>query len=298
MELFVTTCSADMGSTPIASTIRRRFPKQKVYSEQTHTTLMNKPAKKKQYGQHFLRSFEPIQCMLNNVKVTRETSVVEIGCGEGVLTKAILNQTPCRALHVFEIDSEWADHTRTNITDERLHITVTDVLKAKFENTLEPLAPCVLMANLPYQITFPLFERIAAAPQVFTHGVVMVQEEAAQRMVSTSGRRYGSISLLLQYSLQFTLLDQVPASMFSPPPKVMSRLVHFAPRPEVQKIEDATTFWKFTRSCFVSPRQNLRNNLKRTHYDWRTLSEETLKLRAQQLELSQFIAIWEQIKKS
>lgn len=234
--------------------------------------------------------------MLDNVRVTKETSVVEIGCGEGVLTKAILNHTPCRALHVFEIDPEWADHTRASIDDERLHITITDVLTAKFEDILEPLAPCVLMANLPYQITFPLFQRIAAAPNTFTHGVVMVQEEAAQRMVSTSGRRYGSISLLLQHSLEFTLLDQVPASMFSPPPKVMSRLVHFAPRKEVAEIEDATGFWKFTRTCFMSPRQTLGNNLKRTHYNRNALSPETLRLRAQQMELSDFIVVWELLK--
>ena len=62
---------------------------------------------KKGYGQHFLRDQSVVDKMIAQVTLTPETSVFEIGCGDGFLTKSIL-QTPIRRLWVFEIDPEWA----------------------------------------------------------------------------------------------------------------------------------------------------------------------------------------------
>lgn len=254
-----------------------------------------KPAKKKQFGQHFLRDHAPINSMLATVDITKHTTVVEIGCGDGILTRAILNQSPCKALRVFEIDPEWAEVVRGQTDDPRLSITLGDVMQVDLEKELGDVERLVMLANLPYQITFPLFQKLSQHNELFSHGVVMVQEEAAQRMVSTSGRRYGSISLFLQYYFEFTLSDPVPPTMFSPPPKVNSRLVEFKPRTGMPEIPNAEAFWRFIRACFMTPRQTLRNNLKRTHFNWQMLDDKTLRLRAQQMKLSDFIALWEKI---
>lgn len=254
--------------------------------------MNNKPAKKKQFGQHFLRDHNPINEMLATVSITRTTTVVEIGCGDGILTRAILNQSPCKALHVFEIDKEWADVVRGQTSDPRLHFTLGDVLAADLEALLSDQQPLILLANLPYQITFPLFQKLAQHRMLFSEGVVMIQEEAAQRLVATSGRRYGSISLLLQSYFNFTLKSQVPPSAFNPPPKVMSRLIAFTPKATRPVIPNEVNFWKFIRACFITPRQTMRNNLKRTHFNWQSIAPETLKLRAQQMNLNDFLALW------
>lgn len=257
--------------------------------------MSTKPAKKKQFGQHFLRDHTPIDCMLATLKPSRDDTVVEIGCGDGVLTRAILNQSPCKALHVFEIDPEWAEVVRAQIDDKRLSIRVGDVMSVDFNEALSAHQPVILMANLPYQITFPLFEKLAYTNGLFKGGIVMIQEEAAQRMVATSGRRYGSISLFLQYHFDFTLHMLVPPQAFNPPPKVNSRLIQFTPRTDKQPLPEPHKFWKFVRACFITPRQTLRNNLKRSGYDWHKLDDATLALRAQQCVLNDFIAMWHQI---
>jgi len=63
---------------------------------------------KKKHGQNFLKDSSYIDRMIAAVHVDKNISVMEIGCGEGILTQAIL-QGPCKQLKVFEIDPEWAN---------------------------------------------------------------------------------------------------------------------------------------------------------------------------------------------
>ena len=257
--------------------------------------MNNRPKLKKKFGQHFYVMPRRSTICSPLFPLLKKTTVVEIGCGDGVLTRAILHQSPCKALQVFEIDPEWAEVVRGQTDDSRLTITLGDVMETDLEQELKNEDHLVMLANLPYNITFPLFEKLATCAHLFTHGMVMVQEEAAQRMASTSGRRYGAISLFLQYHFTFTLHIKVPPEAFKPAPKVDSRLVEFVPRTNQQPLPNPVTFWKFVRACFATPRQTLRNNLKRTGYRWNNLDDQTLGKRAQQLVLDDFITIWKQI---
>lgn len=252
------------------------------------------PPQKKHLGQHFLISQTPINTMLSAIKLTPDTTVVEIGCGNGILTRAIL-ETKCKALHVIEIDADWANHIHETIHDDRLTIHHEDALKFDF-NTIKTDGPLVLMANLPYLITFPLFTGLTKNHTLFSDAMVMIQDEAAERIAHTTGRRFGAVSMFLQHYFTFSLYDKVPASYFSPAPKVMSRLMRFQPKQTLMPLEDAEAFWTFVYACFKSPRQTLGNNLKRTTYQWKQLSAETLGLRAQQLSETELYALWQKIK--
>lgn len=248
------------------------------------------PRQKKHLGQHFLISDAPINSMLSAIPIGPETTVVEIGCGNGILTKAILS-TRCKALHVIEIDPEWAEHLYNTVNDPRLTIHVADAVAFDFRS-LKGDGPLVLLANLPYVITFPLLEKFTRDHLLFDDGMVMVQEEAAERIAHTSGRRFGAVSAFLQSYFDFTLHDKVPPYLFSPAPKVDSRLVRLKPKQTLMEIAEPEAFWLFMRACFKNPRQTLSNNLKRTYYAWQKLDAETLKLRAQQLSTAQLHELW------
>jgi len=252
-------------------------------------------AKKKQYGQHFLTKQSVVDNMVQEVTITQDTHVMEIGCGSGFLTRTILNQSPCKALHIYEIDTEWADYICKNIEDSRIQMNTINVLDVDL-STLKKHSPLVLLANLPYQITFPLFYRFAENSDLFTQGVVMIQEEVAQKIVATRGRPYSAASLYLQHYFSFKLLEKIGPESFSPPPKVDSRLLYFEPKAVRPEIPNAEKFWKFLRLCFASPRQTLRNNLARTHIDVTKIDEKLLKLRAQQISFETFLHIWEQLR--
>lgn len=254
----------------------------------------NQPRKKKSLGQHFLRKQSVVDRMIDKVTITPETSVLEIGCGDGFLTSAILAQTKCKELRVYEIDSEWAQFVRNKIRDPRLNILRENILEINFENELASQKPWVILANLPYQITFPILFLFQQNKHLFTEGVVMIQEEVAHKIVAQQGRTYSPTSLFLQHHFTLELLDKVEPAAFTPPPKVFSRTLYFKSRHDVPEIPDEDGFWKFLKLCFKSPRQTLRNNLRSTHY-YESVSKmpgELLSLRAQQITFDQFLEIW------
>ncbi|MCF7799595.1 16S rRNA (adenine(1518)-N(6)/adenine(1519)-N(6))-dimethyltransferase RsmA [Candidatus Babeliales bacterium] len=256
---------------------------------------MNKKIeKKKKFGQHFLRKQPVVDHMIDKVQISPNTYVMEIGCGDGFLTQSILQQTKCKELWVYEIDPEWANFVKNKIQDSRLKIFQENILELNF-SVLESNKPWVLLANLPYQITFPIFFLLQRNKALFQEGVVMVQEEVAKKITATRGKGYSSTSLFLQYHFEFQLLEKIEPGAFSPPPKVFSRLIYFKPKFDLVQIPNEAEFWRFLKLCFLSPRRTLRNNLITTHCDLKKIPENLLGLRAQQLSFNDFLKIWEKI---
>lgn len=257
----------------------------------------NLPAKKKSLGQHFLRKQSVVDHMIDEVTITPQISVMEIGCGDGFLTRAILEQTKCKQLWVYEIDPEWAHYVQEQVHDPRLKIFIENVLDLDV-TPLKEHTPWVLLANLPYQVTFPILYLILRNKYLFNEGVVMMQEEVAQKLVATSGRSCTPVSLFLQYNFEFKLLEKIEPGAFSPPPKVFSRLVYFKPKLEQKEIPNIEDFWKFIKQSYRMPRRTLHNNLRTTHYDITRIPETILTMRSQQLSFEQFCEIWQLLHKT
>lgn len=251
-------------------------------------------ALKKKYGQHFLQDNSFIQSMLDKVKL-HGASVFEIGPGQGALTREIL-KTDVTRLWAFEIDQEWADYLRKTINDPRFLVNLVNILDVDF-TIFDEHKSWILLSNLPYQITFPLLYLLQKNRALLQEGVIMVQEEVAQKIVAHRGRDYGYSSLFFQHYFDWELMDKVPPSAFYPPPKVYSRLLYFKPKKNIMPIAEEELFWRFIKCCFKQPRRTLKNNLEQAHYHIDSLDDVTLHLRAQQMDMHAFLALWEMLRK-
>lgn len=251
---------------------------------------------KKQFGQHFLRNELVVHHMIDAVSLTQSSSVFEIGCGDGFLTRMILQQ-PLQRLWIFEIDPQWADYVKNALPDGRMTLFQENILDTDF-GMLKPFAPWTLLANLPYQITFPILYRLQQNRDLLAEGVIMVQEEVAQKIVGQKGRGYGFTSLFFQHYFEWKLLDKVPPQAFLPPPKVFSRLLYFKPKTVIDDIPQEEKFWEFIKACFKQPRRTLRNNIKSFLPDATIIPEKYLNLRAQQMDKQQLLDLWNMIKSS
>jgi len=250
---------------------------------------------KKKFGQHFLRDKNILSAIVHKVEINDTSSIFEIGCGDGSLTSEIL-KTPMARLWVFEIDYQWADYVKEHFgSDNRLAVFTENVLDADFSRFKE-FAPWTLLANLPYQITFPILHLLQRNIHLLKEGVIMVQEEVAQKIVKTRGRGYGFISLFFQYHFEWELMDKISPKAFYPSPKVYSRLMYFKPQKNREPIPDVQNFWQFIKLCFKQPRRTLRNNLVQTHYPIEKISEDILSLRSQQMLMSDFLKLWDLIR--
>lgn len=248
---------------------------------------------KKKFGQHFLEDITVIEQMLAAVSITPCTSIFEIGAGSGILTHEIL-KTCCKKLCSFEIDNEWAEKLKNEIKDSRFSLFNIDFLEFDLE-LLKKEGNWSVLANLPYNITFPILEKFVKIHNYIFEGVIMIQEEVAQKIAATSGRSYGAVSIFFQYFFDWKLLSQIPPQAFNPPPKVFSRLIYFKPRKNKAEIENKEAFFKFIRVCFKQPRRTLKNNLQAGCIDYKNLDENILKLRAQQMNVEQLLFVFNSI---
>ena len=247
----------------------------------------------KKHGQYFLRDETVTQNMLDGLTL-KGASVFEIGCGDGFLTKAILKEDVSR-LWVFEIDPLWAHNVAVTCANKRLTVTVTDFLEVQPEQ-LVPHAPWIVLSNLPYHLTFPILHKIKEFGDLIPCGVVMMQEEVAQKIVKKQGKGYGYVSLFFQYYFDWKLLAKVLPESFFPHPKVASRLIAFTRKKNVLPIPEEKNFWYFIKLCFAQPRRTLRNNLAQTHVPLDLFTPETLNLRSQQMTMHDFLEIWEKVR--
>jgi 16S rRNA (adenine1518-N6/adenine1519-N6)-dimethyltransferase len=130
--------------------------------------------------------------------------------------------------------------------------------------------------------------------------VFLLQQEVAQRVCAVPGtKKFAPLSILLQNEFQTRLHFRVPASSFSPPPRVESALISLKKRHQpLHFVPNQETFAKFLKGAFHSRRKKLSNNLKALKISPSQIREAYLacgideKLRPEQVSISQFYALF------
>lgn len=122
-----------------------------------------------------------------------------------------------------------------------------------------------ILANLPYNVGTPLFVRWLEAepwPAWWASATLMFQQEVAERIVAAPGTSaYGRLSVLAQWRATARLALKVHRSAFTPPPKVMSAVVHIVPGPAPEGVSGAMLS-RLTAAAFGQRRKMLRQSLK------------------------------------
>jgi 16S rRNA (adenine1518-N6/adenine1519-N6)-dimethyltransferase len=224
--------------------------------------------KKPKLGQNFLRDQNAIQRIAASLGELTGQTVVEIGPGQGAITRALAEH----AGHVIaiELDRELAPRLREQFPVERVTVVEQDVLQFDFaEASAAAGQRLAVLGNLPYYITSPILLKMAAAHTALDRAVLMVQREVADRIVAAPGSRdYGLLSVTVQMYGPPVSLFTLPPGAFSPPPDVHSTVFRwrFAPRFAELGVEEGA-FFRFVRRAFAQKRKTLVNNLRAAKYD-------------------------------
>lgn len=195
--------------------------------------------------------------------------ILEIGCGPGVLTHRMI-QAGARVTAI-EIDEGSIEHMSLQFQDEiesgSLTLLAGDALKVKWPADVDRI-----IANIPYQISSPLCERIQQlrsrgwpAEATFAGAVLLVQEEFAERMVMAYEMDRGPLGMSLWLDFDAQMGRRVSPAAFSPQPRVHSRLVSLTPneRQGAWGEFDRRLFRQVVAHCFEDRRRKIRNRLRR-----------------------------------
>jgi 16S rRNA (adenine1518-N6/adenine1519-N6)-dimethyltransferase len=214
---------------------------------------------KKALGQHFLHDGNYLARIVAAIRPEPDDLMVEIGPGQGALTKPLLEKL--NHLHVVEIDRDLVAHLSQAFPPERLTIHPADALKFDFGSLGAPLR---VVGNLPYNISSPLLFHLADYADQVSNMHFMLQKEVVDRMAAAADTPdYGRLSVMLQARFRVMKLFNVPPGAFTPPPKVDSAVVRLVPLPkEAIPYRDAQRFGEIVARAFGQRRKTLRNTLK------------------------------------
>lgn len=191
-------------------------------------------------------------------------TVFEVGPGPGGLTRALL-RAGAKVIAVERDDrclpllAELGDAFAGQLT------VIADDAMAVDVDALTGGAPYHIVANLPYNVGTALFTRWlepAAWPPRWLSLTLMFQLEVAERIVAPVGTdAYGRLAVLAQWRSTAKIAMKVHRSAFTPPPKVMSAIVHVTPAQQPEGVAPKRLS-KLTEKGFGQRRKMLRQSLK------------------------------------
>ena len=217
---------------------------------------------KRSLGQNFLTDDALFAQLVALSGVGKEDCVLEIGAGAGGMTKAL--SVACRHVISIEVDGTLIPILKVSLEKcGNVQLVHGDVMRLNLPELTAPLGPFHVVANIPYYLTTDLLTLLLGGSMPVQSISVMVQKEAAERITAGPGDEgYGMLAVRAQYFYDPVIALDVPACMFTPPPKVDSAFVVMPKRekPPVQANDEAL-FFKVAAAAFAMRRKTMENNL-------------------------------------
>ena len=220
---------------------------------------------KKSLGQNFLLDLNLTSKIARYAGNLDQFDILEIGPGPGGLTRSLLNEG-ARKVVAIEKDSrciEALEEIQATFPG-RVKLLQGDALSTNASEHLSE--PVRIIANLPYNIGTELLVRWLTSktwPSFWQSMTLMFQKEVANRIVASPGSKaYGRLSVMSQWRCDTKIAFNVPASAFTPPPKVESTLVHFESLKEPKFPAEVEVLEFVVSKAFNQRRKMLRGALK------------------------------------
>lgn len=211
---------------------------------------------KKSLGQHWLHDEASLKAMISAGEVNSEDLVLEVGPGLGTLTKKLCSKA--YKVIAVELDDTLVSELAGRVKVDNLEVVHQSILE--FDLSSLPKGYKVI-ANIPYYLTSNLVRKLLESTNQPSNITLLVQKEVAQRIVASPGQM-SILSVSVQYYGSAKLKEEVPARLFTPPPKVDSQIIQIIPYAK-QLFPDVDTevFFKIVKAGFSEKRKKLRSSL-------------------------------------
>ncbi len=271
---------------------------------------------KKSLGQHFLHSPSALKKIVDAAHIAPGETVLEIGPGTGVLTKALL-ETGAKVVAIEKDNRAFdvlSNKFAPEIVNEKLELVIGDVLEENFSSTSNLSTKLregkyALVANIPYYITGAILEKFLEYSPRPNRMVLLVQKEVAERIVARD-KKESILSISVKAFGTPRVIAIVPRGAFVPAPNVDSAILEIndisgknftAITKKNQNNVEIARFFEIVKVGFAHKRKFVKRNLESV-LDQKTLeqiwTEQNIpeKIRAEDMSLEQFIYLSRGIK--
>ena len=239
---------------------------------------------RRRFGQNYLSDKSVIYQIVDKINPAKEDSFIEIGPGQGAITRDIKNNS--KHLTLIEIDKENVAYLKKSLGNE-IEIFEEDILKIDLSFIKNNDR---IVGNLPYNIASQIILRFLELNRKISDMHFMVQKEMAEVLTSSPGNKsWNKFAVKVAFFYETEILMDISPEAFDIKPKVDSSLVRFKPI-NSQAFEKKKLFQIIDLS-FQSKRKTIFNNLKKHNINWEKLKFDK-NLRAEQLSLEDFLEIY------
>ena len=245
----------------------------------------------KRLGQNFLINKYTINTLLEIIDISKNDLVLEVGPGQGALTREIIKKT--RNYIGIEKDSKLCE-VLAKISSMKINIKNEDILKTDLNKIYKEKYRIV--GNIPYNISTKLLLKCIENKDNITNIHFMMQKEFVDRIISNCGNKtYGRLSVLMQLFFDCEKLIDIDPSDFYPSPKVYSSFLRLIPKKEVLLSKrEIDGFLLFTKFIFSKRRKKIKNSLDIECFDL----YDNMDKRAEQLTINDMIKLFRDINKN
>lgn len=213
----------------------------------------------KTLGQNFVIDGNTIRRIVTAAKLDPDETVLEVGPGLGSLTLGLLDAA--RHVVAIEIDRNLAKRLPETVARwrpdavDRFDLVVADALKV----TEVPAEPSAIVANLPYNVAVPVVLHLLEHFPSLRHGLVMVQDEVADRLAASPGSKiYGVPSVKAAWYGTMRKAGVIGTNVFWPAPRIHSGLVAFERSEPPRTTATRTEVFAVIDAAFAQRRKTLR----------------------------------------
>jgi 16S rRNA (adenine1518-N6/adenine1519-N6)-dimethyltransferase len=251
-------------------------------------------------GQNFLTDPAVRDAVAEHAGLSEEDEVLEVGAGVGTLTVALAPR--CRRVVAVELDGRLIPALRESLAGlDNVEVVRTDILRFNVRSAF-PDGKEIVAGNIPYNLTGALIRTLLDDPPRPRRLSLVVQKEVAERWTASSGASLATVAV--QVFAEARLLFTIPASAFTPSPRVDSALVRLdvRERPAVD-VDDLQAFFRFVEAVFQGRRKQLGGTLGRISGIGSTAAGARLRAagidperRPQTLSLAEWNALYEEFR--
>jgi 16S rRNA (adenine1518-N6/adenine1519-N6)-dimethyltransferase len=211
-------------------------------------------------GQNFLTDPAIRDAIVDAAGIAPDEDVLEVGAGPGTLTLELARR--CRRLVAVELDRRLIPALREVIAAQgNVEVVQADILRFDIHAAF-PQGGEVVAGNIPYSLTGALIEKLLQPAPRPRRLSLVVQKEVAERWTASTGASLSTVAVQVFATARIAMT--IPASAFTPAPKVDSALVllEVRDRPAVN-VSDLDAFFRFVEAVFQFRRKQLGGALGR-----------------------------------
>ncbi|HEY0385565.1 MAG TPA: 16S rRNA (adenine(1518)-N(6)/adenine(1519)-N(6))-dimethyltransferase RsmA [Pyrinomonadaceae bacterium] len=218
---------------------------------------------KKSLGQNFLVDEGVVERIVGALVPRHDETLIEIGPGRGALTERLIERSG--RLVAVEYDRQLVSHLRERFgARENFLLVEGDALTQDFCGLIAPATRARVVANLPYNISTAILQRLIEQRRCLSEMVLMLQSEVVERITAPPGTSArGFLSVLVEAYCEAEKLFDVAPGSFRPIPKVWSTIVRLRVRPGIGwPVADEALLWRLASAGFAQRRKTIFNNLR------------------------------------